>query len=536
MEGIAALLAQHSHRICRVQHLRLAVKSSPTRSSAELQALVNLPQSLALFSIRWDHNLDDGEPAPEISVADVWDALQKHRESLEQLAVLYNAHELDEPTPGHFGSLQTFPYLKRLDIQLEVLLDGMTTERLAPFRLKDTIPDSLDCLFLYPGWVYEVGANFLATELQAMVAGRSRPLKVLALDGALAFPYNCEETGGFVDMPPANSGPYSRLWTLCKQAGTQLHVSAGCNDSSIYGRCEFHEGGTCGWVWRKTWTIRGDGIRRSSTRVERLPKPVPWENQIKTRTMALHAVPFTDHMGNEAFMVFKNGIDTEFSTLPPLFPFAVYFSHPGAIPSPDESDLVGLFIDIREGGLSSDFHFRLDVYFLPGASEVDCKTHYLAERASRADYETIIREFEDRTLQLSGQGVSCDSSHAQTTTRLPGMARSHPGLEPYRGLLLLCAQPVWRDGAERISCVLFDKLAVEDTTNEGEGDVHNDAYHNAPESTTRSFRIAYDSPKSGDDDEETIGRWLRHSTKDIQSAHEYEDLHSMAAGMGWTSW
>lgn len=545
-EGIAAFLAKSSDRICRVENLRVVVKPTATRSSAGVQALINLPQSLAQFSICWDHNLRSGEPAPEISVVEVWDALQKHRESLEQLAVFYNVHELDEPTPGHFGSLQIFPRMKRLDTQLNILLDGMTTERLAPFRLKDTIPESLDSLFLHPGWVYETSPNFLTTELQAMVAERRRPLKLLALGDILAAPYynqikHSEKTSDFERMGAAGSEPYPGLWTLCKQAGTQLHVTSSCVRTYVPGPCEFHKGGACQWLWRKTWNIRADGIQRNRTSVERLPKPVPRKKTKKSRSLPLHTVAFTDHTGNEAFMVFKNGIDAESSKLPPLFPLVVYFTHPNAIPSPIATDLGGLLRAIREARINSDFHFRLDVYFLPGASEDDCMTHYLAERASRADYETLIREFNGRVFQLKSQRGSRsaelgDSSPAQTTTRLPGMARSHPGLEPYRGLLLSCPEVNWRDGAQRISCLRFDKHAVEDTTDYSQGDAQNDEYRNAPESTTLSFRIAYDSPKSGDDDEETIGDWLGQSTKDIQSAHRFGDIHSRAAGMAWTSW
>jgi hypothetical protein len=116
------------------------------------------------------------------------------------------------------------------------------------------------------------------------------------------------------------------------------------------------------------------------------------------------------------------------------------------------------------------------------------------------------------------------------------MAHSHPGLEPYRGLLLLCPEANWRDGAQRISCLRFDKHAVEDTTSDSKGETQNNEYRNAPESSTLLFRLAYNSPKSGDDDEETIGDWLGQSTKDIQSAHRFGDIHSRAAGMGWTSW
>ncbi|KAL3460233.1 hypothetical protein BJX64DRAFT_300702 [Aspergillus heterothallicus] len=548
-EGIATFLAKNSDRICRVEKLRVVVRPTLTRSSADVRALVNLPQSLTQFSIYWDHNLPSGEPAPEIPVVEVWDALQKHRESLEELAVFYNVHELDEPTPGHFGSLQAFPRLKRLDTQLNILLDGITTERLAPFRLKDTIPESLESLFVHPSWVYETSPEFQTTELQAMVAERRRPLKLLALGDILAAPYynqikHSEKTGDFERMGAAGSEPYLGLWVLCKRAGTQLHVTSSCARTYIPGPCEFHKGGACRWLWRKTWNIRANGIQRNRSSVERLPKPVPRKKTKKSRSLPLHTITFTNHTGNEAFMVFKNGIGAESSKLPPLFPLAVYFTHPNAIPSPDATDLGGLLRAIREARINSDFHFRLDVYFLPGASEDDCKTHYLAERASRADYETLIRDFSARIFQLKSQRGSRsavlhdDSSHAQTstTTRLPGMAHSHPGLEPYRGLLLVCPEANWHNNAQRITCVRFDKHAVEHTTNDNEGEAQNDEYRNAPESTSRSFRIAYNSPKSGDDDEETIGDWLGQSTKDIQSAHSFGDIHSRAAGMGWTSW
>ncbi|BCS27785.1 uncharacterized protein APUU_60833S [Aspergillus puulaauensis] len=539
-EGVAALLGKNSGRICRVEDLRVVVKPTATRSSADVQALVNLPQSLAQFSICWDHNLRSGEPAPEISVVKVWDALQKHRESLEQLAVFYNVHELDKVTPGCFGSLQTFSRMKRLDTQLNILLDRMTTERFAPLRVKDTIPESLESLLLHPSWVYETSPNFQTTELQAMVAQRRRPLKLLALGDTLAAPYynqvkhsektaDCEITGA------AGSEPYPSLWTLCKQAGTQLHVTSSCARTYVPGPCEFHKGGACQWLWRKTWNMRADGIQRNRTSVERLPRPVPRKKTKTSRSSPLHTVAFTDHTGNEAFMVFKNGIGAESSKLPPLFPLVVYFTHPNAIASPDATDLGGLLRAIREASINSDFHFRLDVYFLPGASEDDCKTHYLTERASRADYETFIREFNARVFQLKSERGS-HSAVLGDSTRLPGMAHSHPGLEPYRGLLLLCPEAKWSDGAQRISCVRFDKRAVQDTTDYSEGEAQNDEDHNAPESTTLSFRIAYDSPKSGGDDEETIGDWLGQSTKDIQSAHRFGDIHSRAAGMAWTSW
>ncbi|KAL4789391.1 hypothetical protein BDV19DRAFT_383150 [Aspergillus venezuelensis] len=416
------------------------------------------------FPICWDHNLPNGEPASAITVVDIWDALQKHRESLEVLANFYNVHELDEPAPGHFGSLQTFPHLRRFDTQLNILLDGMTADRLAPFRLSDTIPATLDSPSLHPSWVYETSPKFQTTELQAMIAERRRPLKLLALDDILTAPYynqmkHAERTGGLGTMADAGSEPYPGLWTLCKQAGTQVDVTI------RYAR------GAGPWLWRKSWNIRTDGIQRNRSSVDWLPKPGP---RRKTK--------------NYGFP--KNGIGAESSKLPPLFPLIVYFTHPSAIPSSDAADLGGHLRAIRDARINSDFHFRLEVYYLSGASENECMTHYLFERASRADYETLIHEFKARVFKMKSQ-MGSPNHHASP----PRMAHSHPGLKPYRGLLLLCAEPNWCHGSQRIYSLRFDKYLVEDS----------DEYRNSPESITLSLRIAYDRPEYGDDDEGTIG-------------------------------
>jgi hypothetical protein len=251
--------------------------------------------------------------------------------------------------------------LKQLDTQLNILLDGMTTERLAPFCLKDTIPESLDSLFLHPSWAYETSLDFQTTKLQAMVAGRRQPLKLLALGDVLAAPYynqikQSEKTGDFERMGAGNSEPYPGLWTLCKQAGTQLHVTSSCVRTYVPGPCEFHKGGACQWLWRKTWNIRADGIQQNRTSVEWLPKPVLRKAK-KSRSLPLHTIAFTDHTGNKGFMVFKNSIDAESSKLPPLFPLVVYFTHPKAIPSPDATNLGGFLRVIQEARIDSSWMF-----------------------------------------------------------------------------------------------------------------------------------------------------------------------------------
>ncbi|KAL2803417.1 hypothetical protein BJX63DRAFT_411978 [Aspergillus granulosus] len=124
-------------------------------------------------------------------------------------------------------------------------------------------------------------------------------------------------------------------------------------------------------------------------------------------------------------MVSENGIKAETSQLPPLFPFVVYFTHPDTTPSSETADLAGLLGAIRESKIDCDFHFRLDVYFLPGAGEDDCKAHYLAERAARPDYEALIRRFETRVLlQKSGSGSSATAHHLADVSACDGQRDS----------------------------------------------------------------------------------------------------------------
>ncbi len=280
--GIASLLAKNHDRVCQVENLSIVVKATPTRSSTDVLALVKLPRSLTSFSIYWDHNIRNPithqkDPAPVILVTEIWDALQKHRESLEELAVVYKVHQDDKPPPGHSGSLKAFPRLKRLDTQLSILLDSMTPERFAPFRLKDTIPENLDTLVVHPGWVDEIDLDFPNTEFQALVAERRRPLNRLVMDDYLALAYYTkakvvDEGGVYLGMEPNGPEPYPGLWELCKKAGTQIHATGSCIDMYFERPCEFHKGGACPWLWRKTWDIYRDGFQRNRDGVERLGK------------------------------------------------------------------------------------------------------------------------------------------------------------------------------------------------------------------------------------------------------------------------
>jgi hypothetical protein len=83
------------------------------------------------------------------------------------------------------------------------------------------------------------------------------------------------------------------------------------------------------------------------------------------------AISFTDHSGDltpPGYMVFQNYVNIP---LPPLFPFIIYFTHIDTLPS--MIDLEGLYGAITVTGIT--LRPRFDVYFLPGATEIDCLSH-----------------------------------------------------------------------------------------------------------------------------------------------------------------
>ncbi|KAL3491218.1 hypothetical protein BJX62DRAFT_205743 [Aspergillus germanicus] len=106
---------------------------------------------------------------------------------------------------------------------------------------------------------------------------------------------------------------------------------------------------------------------------------------------AVHILPFTDHTGDitrPGYMVFRN---YSVIPLPPLFPFIIYFTNSQTLP--DSIDLRGLYLALKMK--VDEVHPRLDVYFLPGATEMDCLVHYQREQVARGCYRAQIDAFED---------------------------------------------------------------------------------------------------------------------------------------------
>ncbi|KAL3440255.1 hypothetical protein BJX65DRAFT_316758 [Aspergillus insuetus] len=446
-KGAASLLKRQnqSGKICQVNELRLIISPGSASTGSGIQALLSLAPSLTRLSLNWDQG--------EFSLPDLWNALQHYKNTLEELDLYYNASNLDDRPPTPFGSLKEFSQLKHLDIQTYILY-GKTNEWLSSQHITETLPESIDTLVLNLNWANQKApdslASFVATEVTSLMAYRRRPLKLLASRGAVA---NKDELAG--------SEPYPGIWAACTAANTQLCIGGRlCLDPVFVTRCPYHHGGACTMLWRKTWDIRKDGLERSRMFINRLPRPVrghgrEWQHF----SLQTHKVPFTDHARNPALMVFQNPAQIMYATLPPLFLIVLYLTHPNAAPSPSQAEaLVALYNIINSSYLGSDFVFPLDVYFLAGGSEADCKAHYLRERASRLDVHTAMMLYRRLEFRYShqedklrrGQPIRRNLSRLRPPVgHLPGMQHEFPDLEPYKAFLLISADGDWREGEQQ---------------------------------------------------------------------------------------
>jgi hypothetical protein len=166
-----------------------------------------------------------------------------------------------------------------------------------------------------------------------------------------------------------------------------------------------------------------------------------------------HVLPFVDHAGKEALMVFSG---RETCPLPPLYSFHIYFTHQDVKPEnvqPAEL-LKALVRDTPYDAYGCPY--RLELHFLPmpsaDAQECDeaCMAHYLEEKRHRGDYKDQIVGFEN-SLMPSGS--------------LPGFVPSYIQVESceYLRSLLFCYQGAnWRTDKQPARRISFDSLPEEE--------------------------------------------------------------------------
>jgi hypothetical protein len=107
--------------------------------------------------------------------------------------------------------------------------------------------------------------------------------------------------------------------------------------------------------------------------------------------------------------------------------------------------------------------FRLEVFFLPGATEDDCICHYLGEKAARGDYKAQIEAVNNPTTATFITINSPPSAgEIPEGGSLPGMVPTYSDRQPvasigsYDELLFICPEKNWSDGDQIMHSVHFD--------------------------------------------------------------------------------
>ncbi|KAL6232552.1 hypothetical protein BDW75DRAFT_242831 [Aspergillus navahoensis] len=142
--------------------------------------------------------------------------------------------------------------------------------------------------------------------------------------------------------------------------------------------------------------------------------------------------------------------------LPPLYAFAIYFTHTDD--SPDNVDPAALFSAINRP--SGTLEIRLELFFLPNATVEDRISHYRGEKAKRGDYSAQIAAIENENDHPSSPSPAGDETSG---LRLPGFVPSYIDyFKTYHGVLYLCIERGWRVGKREMCQVLFDPCSDEE--------------------------------------------------------------------------
>lgn len=143
-----------------------------------ISASVALPRILTRLSIYFNDFNMSRKPRDILSNTDLWTILMQHQELLQHLDIYRDSRgcEPTRHTPNnlHFGSMNGFRCLRRLNIQPEVILGGFCGDRLAPFSLGDTLPHNIESLTLY-GEEGLATIKSLGAQLQHVISGGRFP-------------------------------------------------------------------------------------------------------------------------------------------------------------------------------------------------------------------------------------------------------------------------------------------------------------------------------------------------------------------------
>jgi hypothetical protein len=377
----------------------------------------------------------------KVSNTDIWNALRKHQTCIQYLDIFRSGQRQNcdvDPSLSYFGSLNTYIQLKHFCIQLPVLTDVGALGKTEHTPLTITLPASLKTFTLYGKCWYSFPLD-IAMLIQEMMTGKMNSYPVLE-SITLEDKYLTQAVLGNQTLHTKVKLRFQRL----------------CGAYFIEPDCATPRAGHCLASWGDMPEMRIDGNRLFFEVMNRMFY-IHWSREKSTGfslpyyDAAVHILPFTDHTGDITrlgYMVFRN---YSAIPLPPLFPFIIYFTNSHTLPG--SIDLRGLYIALKMK--ADEVHPRLDIYFLPGATEMDCLVHYQREQIARGSYRDQIDAFEDYTSRHSSKFHL--APQPPPPGRLPGMSTSYClEYEHYQGALFICTERDWRDGEQSLQCVQFN--------------------------------------------------------------------------------
>lgn len=429
--------------VSRLENLSLVGHSGPRCTVSDIKALIDQPEALENFSFYVTDDFISGNKV--ITNTELWGGLQRHVQTLEKIDIYrYAPGMVHRAETGHFGLLCEFTRLKHLCIQVEVMLGGCCNAPIAPFRLQNTLPSSLESLTLYGEEGFGVISD-LPMQLMEVVNGEFPALSLIALEELECL----RDDNGDLKLP------YQAVEKACQKKGISFEIveydqrSIGARQPDIWARTLYMR--TDGHARRKALAYDPKILRKDCSEfllrsADDMSEDDDADDDLDSEEehgphvggiLKCHIVPFTDHTGKTAYMVFDN---LEAIPLPPLFSFPICFTHPNA--SMEQVDMAGLYQELTTA--YSDFNIRLDMYHLPGADQDDCINHYRSEKSVRGSYKAQLRMFQ----AYRRDGIRPD-------TQLPGMVNSYREGSPRR-VLFICSDRDWRGGQRILRYVEFD--------------------------------------------------------------------------------
>lgn len=378
-------------------------------------------------------------------------ALQKHQESLEILDI-YSCDRIRDCVYELecLGALGGFWKLQYLYIQPEVLLKVDSSPSESPTFARGTpLSRPLRSLTLYSDNGPERLSDLSIQIADALNSSRLPTLRYL----------NIQTTNTVLRRKRVPSYLQEALQKANVTLTSQSRYT--CTMATDGDNCKLPMGGSCPRLWKETQTFRNTGYGRRNrfkAQIQCFEDLVEdaGDDGVHYTTGERHAVPFSDHAGQQSIMVFK--CDQRYAILPPLFSLAFYFTYAGA--AAEDMELAEFYNAVPVAYILDTPEPRADCYFLPGASTRDCARHYCAEIASRGSFVNQIRDFNHRWKG----GLS----PPEAPGNLPGMVNAYYG--GHRALFI-CKDPDWRTGQRTLQYVVFGYFGLEDWTAETDDDL-----------------------------------------------------------------